>query len=197
MTYSDFATFDDLRANLGVIVTAAYGTYATAPPSAPSAWLIETLERGRLKATRSNTEKARSEWLITPVLTELEDSLPQIAVFSGRPLRSSDLSGVPDFLVASAHGGKAIEHPTLPVVEAKRDDFEYGAAQCIAAMRAAHNINADDAPVGGAITNGTSWQFLDLVDATTATLDEQIYTLEDMPIILGVLRYFCTRRAIA
>jgi hypothetical protein len=38
------------------------------------------------------------------------------------------------------------------------------------------------------------WQFLDLVDRTVATLDEQIYTLEDMPTILGVLRMFCTRR---
>jgi len=189
------ATFDDLLALLGVIVTSTYGTYAASPPVTPSAWLIETLQGGRLKATRSNTEKARSEWLITPVLTELEDSLPGIAVFSGRPLRSADLSGVPDFLIASAHGGKAIEHPILTVVEAKRDDFEYGAAQCVAAMCAAQSVNADDAPIGGAITNGTSWQFLDLIAATNAMLDEQIYTLEDMPTILGVLRLFCTRRA--
>jgi hypothetical protein len=193
MTYSDFRNADDLRDRLGIIITAQYGSLAAIPPIAPSSWLEETLLRGRLKAARSGTEKARSEWLITPVLTELEDTHTNVAIFSGRPLRAGELAGTPDFVVATASGGKTIEQPIFAVVEAKRDDFEYGIAQCIAAMAAAHELNSIDKPIGGAVTNGTTWQFLDLLHTTQAQVDEQVYTLEDVPAILGILHWFCVR----
>lgn len=193
MTYSDFRSADDLRDRLGIILIAQYGSLAEILPTIPSDWLVETLKKGRLKAARSGTEKARSEWLIAPILTEVEDAHQHIAIFSGRPLRAGDLAGTPDFVFAAASGGKTIERPIVAVVEAKRDDFEYGAAQCVAAMAAAHKLNQTNQLVGGAVTNGTSWQFLDLVSSTQAQIDEQIYTLEDLPTILGVFHWFCIR----
>jgi hypothetical protein len=193
MTYNDFRSADDIRAKLGLVISAEYGRFADMPPMQPTTWLTETLQRGRLKAARSGTEKARSEWLIAPVLTEVEDAHTGIAIFSGRPLRSVELSGTPDFVIAAASGGRTIEHPIFAVVEAKRDDFDYGVAQCVAAMVAAHELNRDDRLIGGVVTNGTSWQFLDLLNMTKAQIDEQVYTLEDLPTILGILHFFCTR----
>ena len=194
MTYSNFSTADDVRQSLGIEMRLAPRRFAAVAPIPPSPWLLETLERGRGRANRSNTEKARSEWLITPVLTELEDQVPSVAVFSGRPLRGGTLSGTPDYVVAANTGGLALTRPIFAVVEAKRDDFEYGAAQCVAALVAARAYNESPAVLGGAVTNGTLWQFLDL-DANEVYLDDQLYNAlsTDLPLILGVLAFFCTR----
>lgn len=192
MTYSNFTNADDLRAALGIEMILAPRRFAATAPLEPSDWLRETLARGRLRASRSNTEKARSEWLIAPILTELEDRVPTVAVYSGRLLRAANLTGTPDFIIATNTGGIAISHPIFAVIEAKRDDFEYGAAQCVAALVAARAVNGTDALISGAVTNGTTWQFLDLRDQQ-ALLDDQGYTLEQLPTILGVLRSFCLR----
>lgn len=194
MTYSNFTNADSVRQHLGIELILTPGRFASVDPLVPSAWLDETMARGRGRAARSNTEKARSEWLITPVLTELEDRVPSIAVFSGRPLRAGTLSGIPDFIVAANTGSMALSSPIFAVIEAKRDDFEYGAAQCVAALSAARTYNASAAALGGAVTNGTLWQFLDL-DGTRAYLDDQLYNAlsPDLARILGVLVSFCTR----
>ncbi len=194
MTYSNFSTADDVSRRLGIEMRLTPGRFASVGQLAPSPWLRETLNLGRTRAGRSNTEKARSEWLIAPILTELEEQIPTIAVFSGRPLRSANLSGTPDFIIATNTGGIALTSPIFAVVEAKRDDFEYGAAQCVATLTAAREMNGTATALGGAVTNGTIWQFLEL-DGASALIDDQIYNAldADLPQILGVLAFFCRR----
>jgi hypothetical protein len=46
------------------------------------------------------------------------------------------------------------------MVEAKKDDFEGGWGQCLAAMLAAQMINGDDQLIlQGSVSNGDVWQF--------------------------------------
>ena len=54
----------------------------------------------------------------------------------------------------------------VTLVEAKRDDFEKGLAQCLAEMVAAQIFNEKNQTaietIYGVITNGTTWRFLQL-----------------------------------
>ncbi len=67
--------------------------------------------------------------------------------------------------------GLVLDQPYVIVVEAKKDDFEGGWAQCLAAMLAAQRMNDDPArTIFGIVSNGNSWQF--------GKLDQAVFTQE-------------------
>ncbi len=72
-------------------------------------------------------------------------------------------------------------------------NIKSGFGQCLAEMVAAQIFNqrqSNEIPkIYGVITTGTIWQFLEL-EAQTATLDLQEYSLERLPKILGILSSF-------
>ena len=86
-----------------------------------------------------------------------------------------------------------IQTPVIALVEAKNDNIKSGFGQCLAEMVAAQIFNqrqSNEVPkIYGVITTGTIWQFLEL-EAQTATLDLQEYSLERLPKILGILSSF-------
>ncbi|NET60061.1 MAG: hypothetical protein F6K47_29120 [Symploca sp. SIO2E6] len=141
-----------------------------------------------------DTEKARSEVIINPVLLEVRRILGrQISVFSGEEFNvdlSVGLNGVCDFLISRSPEQLTVEAPTIVIVEAKKSDLKSGLGQCIAEMVAAQRFNqAKEQPltaVYGCVSSGTQWRFLKL-ESQTVTIDLVDYPLPPLEQILSFL----------
>jgi hypothetical protein len=115
-----------------------------------------------------DTEKARSEVIINPVLLEVRRIFnQQISVFSGEEFNvdaSIGLNGVCDFLISRSPEQLTVEAPAIVIVEAKKSDLKSGLGQCIAEMVAAQRFNEAKGKtitaVYGTVTSGTQWRFL-------------------------------------
>jgi hypothetical protein len=83
MPYSDF-TIDNVRAKLNLELQQA-AFIPELPPLTASDWLQQSLAMGMALAIDVDSEKARSEFIIAPVLLELR-SLAQskVSIFSGQ-----------------------------------------------------------------------------------------------------------------
>ena len=154
------------------------------------------MAEGRQVAVANGTEKAKSEFLVAPMLLELRRlSGGAIHVFSGvewNPDPSRRLNGYCDFLLT--RGPSAALRAATPfaaVVEAKNDSIPSGFGQCIAAMVAAGWSNGragqPPRPVFGVVTNGTAWQVLRL-DEKDLRIDCNQYSIDDLPRVAGVLK---------
>ena len=104
------------------------------------------------------------------------------------------LSGTLDYLIAtqSELGKNVVGTPLVPVVMARKNDFEIGWGQCLAAMVAAQKINAQNIkehamfPVYGIVTDGIGWQFGKLV-GDTFTENITPFSLGDLPCLFGAI----------
>ncbi|HWE40845.1 MAG TPA: hypothetical protein VG406_30165 [Isosphaeraceae bacterium] len=111
------------------------------------------------------SEAAACETLSYPMLREVWKPYHEsLTLWSHMPIRfDDDLSGVPDYLVARRSPLWAIvfDGPYLwMIIEAKKDDFERGWGQCLAAMLVAQRLTDHaDRSIYGITTNGFSWQF--------------------------------------
>lgn len=98
-------------------------------PIAPSPKLLSILEDIPW-AIAVDTEKARSEVIINPVLLEVRRILNrQISVFSGEEFNvdvSVGLNGICDFLISRSPEQLTVEAPAIVVVEAKKSDLKSG-----------------------------------------------------------------------
>src|SRR5947209_6412995 len=132
MAYDDF-TLDDVKQKLGLSVREAEGIFADVPPSAPSAWLEEALRDGAPLALAVSTEKARSEWIIAPILLEVRRRRRgEVSLFSGASFNVDDargLMGFCDWIIARSPEQLTIEAPVVAIVEAKNEDFRRGIPQ--------------------------------------------------------------------
>jgi hypothetical protein len=141
-----------------------------------------------------DTEKARSEVIINPVLLEVRRILERkISVFSGEEFNvdvSVGLNGVCDFLISRSPEQLTVEAPTIVIVEAKKSDLKSGLGQCIAEMVAAQRFNqAKEQPITavyGCVSSGTQWRFLKL-EGQTVTIDLVDYPLPPIEQILSFL----------
>lgn len=109
------------------------------------------------------SEASISEFLIAPILKEIwkhyGDSLllwSHVALSVGE-----EFDGYPDYLFTKRTPlGLVRDKPYVLVVEAKKDDFEGGWGQCLAAMLAAQKINDNEQVIlQGSVSNGEVWQF--------------------------------------
>lgn len=134
--------------------------------------LSQQLERDMSLARRTPTEKAKSEFVIAPVLATLRQ-IQKVGVHSGVSFdvaAEHNLRGACDFLITLSNAIEIIRAPVLVVVEAKRSVMSEGLGQCVAEMVAAQIFNRRDnlppAPIFGCITNGFYWRFLQLSEST-------------------------------
>jgi hypothetical protein len=193
MAYSDF-TLERLREQFGIRLRNVTRSFDGLPPIAPSAFLNTALERGLPIAIGRGREKARSELLVAPILTEVREHFDRnISVFSGPEFnidRKQGLAGYCDFLLARSPLQVEIEAPVVAIVEAKHEDLTEGIAQCIAEMHAALLFNMRHGTpietVYGATTSGTTWRFLRLT-GTEAEADLTEYHVSQVEKILGIL----------
>jgi hypothetical protein len=145
-------------------------------------------------ASAINTEKARSEFVIAPVLFELRRLHPGgLGLFSGVELDADaarGLNGICDFLITRSARQHVVSAPLIAIIEAKNDNLRSGLGQCIASMVAVQLINqaasAAVATVFGAVTTGTAWKFLRLRTAAV-TIDLTEYHIESLGKIMAIL----------
>lgn len=192
-SYSKF-NYDDLKAlglkvyELPFIYQLDYSTIE------PSDFLKTALERNLKRKMRS--EKAKSELLISPILTELEEfNQGHFACYSGYKFNvdlQKGLGGFCDFILSLEAGAFTIEAPVFLVVESKNENIEEGIPQCIAEMYAAQIFNdraGKPRPIiYGAVTYGQVWKFIRLIK-NDANVDSQIFFLNQLPEILGIMQY--------
>ena len=103
-----------------------------------SDWLKKYLEMGIKLALASSSEKARSEFIVAPILLELEtNNVEHLSVFSGIRLDVDEeccLKGECDFLISKRPLQSNLEAPILCLVEAQKNDVSDGLGQCVAQM---------------------------------------------------------------
>jgi hypothetical protein len=194
-SYSKF-TFDDLKTlGLEVIIVDLFKG-ETITPVPPTAWLTETLNRAQNLSLA--TEKAKSEFLIAPILNELQGNNPTVfAVYSGFNFSVDivkGLQGFCDFLLAKLPLRIVPDTPIIAVVEAKLNDVITAAVpQCVAEMYATRIWNEKKGEpaqtIYGIITTGDNWLFLRYKIGMTIEVDKSPYPLKQLPELLGVLQY--------
>ncbi|MDQ3129147.1 MAG: hypothetical protein M3Q99_00095 [Acidobacteriota bacterium] len=139
------------------------------------------------------SEGARTEAVIFPILREVYKDYSDKFVLWIQKSFSYDakLNGTPDYLIAtkSPLGKTVLAKPLLGVVEAKKNDFEVGWAQCLAELVAIQKINADDeTPVFGIVTDGERWQF-GKFEKNLLTRHASSFIIDDLPELFGALHY--------
>ncbi len=125
-------------------------------------------------ATAINTDNARSELIIAPVLLEVRRILNfQIGFFSGSEFNvdlQAGLSGYCDYILTASKESYEIRTPVITLAEAKNESIKSGLGQCIAEMVAAQLFNQrngeSNESIYGAVITGRDWKFLKLIDKT-------------------------------
>jgi hypothetical protein len=192
MPYTDFdIPTVESRFNVQVLPGNVFPPLSPVPPPT---WLTDLLARGA--QLRLESEKARNEFIIAPILLavrELSDNA--VAIFSGERFDvdiSAGLAGECDFLLALSPAVPIIRAPVIFVVEAKRQDIASGIGQCAAQMIAARRFDVRNSRplvrVYGCVTTGEVWQFLRL-DDQIVTYDTHRYFLDAVGHILAAFRH--------
>jgi len=193
MSYSEF-TFQSLRDILSLQLLQDASLFAAVEEVQVSAYLETTLRENVALALNINTEKARSEMIIAPMLIEVRKILHrQISLFSGVEFNVDavlGLTGVCDFIISKATNQVYISAPAVIVVEAKNENIKAGLPQCIAAMYAAKIYNErehnDVDSILGIVTTGSNWKFLTLED-TRVVIDYDEYLIDQAGKILAII----------
>ena len=193
MVYSAF-TLSKVRTGSGIKLQEDLDLFRETPGVEPSEHLRFTLEEHLPLITAINTEKARSELAIMPVLIEVRRVLERRAsLFSGSEFNvdaTQGLEGFCDFLLCQSPEQYEIRCPVMTIVEAKNESIKSGLGQCIATMRAAQIFNEQQGQptetVYGAVTTGTDWKFLRL-SGFVAAIDRSDYFIKEIDRILGIL----------
>lgn len=192
MAFQDFS-FPQVEQDLGLTLTDA-DLFSQVPAIQVRAELLAQVIEGANLASAINTEKARSEFVIAPVLFELRRlHVGRLGLFSGIELNADPargLNGVCDFVITKSPRQHVVSAPLITIVEAKNDNLRSGLGQCIASMCAAQLINQGAAvpiaAVYGAVTTGSAWKFLRLRNVEV-TLDLVEYHIDNLGKILGIL----------
>jgi hypothetical protein len=194
MAYSDFTTLTKVREAFGLTIEESIDLFTDIPEVLPSSHLQTTLNENVFLATAINTEKARSELIITPVLLEVRRIFDfKIGFFSGSEFNvdlQAGLSGYCDYILTASKESYEIRTPVVTLAEAKNESIKSGLGQCIAEMVAAQIFNQRNgeaiACIYGAVTTGTDWKFLKLMDKTV-WIDKRDYFINEVSQILGIL----------
>ena len=195
MPYSDF-TLRKVKQNFNLTIVEQDTFLDNIQPQQPSLFLAEFIKKYLPLALALNTEKARSEMLICPILLEIKEISTSISLFSGNDFTvdtSIGLSGVCDFLISLSSEQLFVEAPAVVVVEAKKEDLNGGLGQCVAEMIAAQRFNENNNTsipiIYGTVTTGDRWKFLK-IENQTVTIGLMEYTLPPLEEILGILASF-------
>ena len=204
MAYSDF-TLAKVREAFNLTFEENRDLFADIAAIPPSDRLKLTLEENIPLAIAINSEKARSEFLIAPILSEVRRQLNyEISLFSGVDFTvepGQGLNGFCDFILSQNREQYYISAPVMAVIEAKNENIIAGLGQCIAAMLAAQIFNQRSGneinQIYGVVTTGTTWKFLTL-KGNVAFIDAIEYYIKEIDKILGILlNPFQTSLAIA
>ncbi len=159
-------------------------------PVAVDERFVQRLQFIRTHVAVKLSEAAICEFLIAPVLQEVW--LPHsdlLTLWSHVPLgEEPPLQGVPDYFFARRSPlGLVPDQPYLVLMEAKKDDFEGGWGQCLAAMLAAQRLNKQtELTIYGCVTSGDVWQFGKL-ERQVFTQESTFFTIQDLSSLFAAL----------
>jgi hypothetical protein len=197
MPYSQF-TIEKIKKDFGISISEQFGIFINTPEVDFSDFLTQSFQEYLPLALAIDTEKARSELIVMPILVELKkqyklQNKSQISIFSGRDFTvdvSKGLNGFCDFLISRSPEQIIIEAPVITLVEAKNDNIQSGLGQCMAEMIAAQIFNEHKgnkiSTIYGVVTTGTNWKFLRLNDKVIE-IDLNEYFISQLGKILGIL----------
>jgi hypothetical protein len=192
MAYNDFDLKTAYR-TFGLVEDHNTNLFKNVETIEPNPYLAEWLAEFAPIALGMNTEKARSEYVILPILAEAKRRAGLPAnVHSGVAFdvdRSNGLAGFCDFLIARSDEMYFVQAPIVAVVEAKKEDIVAGLGQCVSEMVAIRIFNerekSEIPKVYGCVTSGNLWRFLRL-EESTLSIDQPEYYLRDLAKILGI-----------
>lgn len=164
MAYSEFS-LAKAKQEFSLTTLEKRDIFVAVPELAGSNLLVETLDYNLAIALGSNSEKARSELIIAPILVDLRRQLhEQVSLFSGVDFtvdNSKGLNGTCDFIITKSPEILILTAPVITVVEAKKENINAGLGQCAAEMVAAKIFNEQAATeiktIYGAVTTGSIW----------------------------------------
>jgi hypothetical protein len=160
----------------------------------------------RLDGFELNNSERGKELLIDAFCEEILERHPKLKIWKEAPLATIDTTGFVDYLIAPRRAYLAA--PLLCVIEAKKDKFDTGTAQCLIGMVACSEQNAQAQPqhtgqhtaqaevaatppittVHGIVSNGQIWQFLRLWRGERQQVWQTApYTVREPSELLGAL----------
>ena len=192
MAFSEFQ-YPDVLTQFALTYHAVDDLFAGVPSVTPLASTREALATSTRLASILNNEKARSEWMIAPILGDFWGRYHgQIGLYSGVDFQAdpaAGLSGYLDYAFCRGPQNVSISPPTLLVFEAKRENINEGLGQCVAGVVGAQRFNRrhgiDEPNLYGCVTTGTAWRFLRL-NGTTLTVGLNEYTIDQIDRLLGI-----------
>ena len=194
MPYSDFS-LEKVKRTFQLTTSETVDLFGDVPELQCSALLTEILRYNVPLALASNSEKARSEMIISPILIDLRRQLKErINLFSGIDFdvdSERGLNGICDFIISYSPEILFVSAPVITLVEeAKKENITAGLGQCVAEMLAARIFNErtgnEVSTIYGAVTTGSIWKFMKL-EGSVISIDLTEYYLKDVNKILGIL----------
>lgn len=195
MDYSDF-TIPQLKQKFDIAIDEETNLFGDVSVIELPATLTDILRRYLPLALNLNTEKARSEFIIAPLLAEFKLlHRDQLSLFSGIEFNVDEASGLKgrcDYILARSPEQLTLIAPICVLVEAKNENIIAGIPQCLAEMIAAQRFNSVNgihpvSAVYGIITTGSIWRFLRL-EETAATVDSVEYAIQSPGKIFAILQ---------
>ena len=154
------------------------------PTRSPSAFFQERLRRLQAHFDLRYCEKSK-ELIIDAFCEEAITDLENLKIWKGVKLETAQVTGNVDYLITERRD--YVSAPFLCIVEAKKDDFEQGLAQCLVEMKACQDCNGDRTiEVLGIVTNGDGWRFYRL-DSSGQVYETGLYSNRNPAELLGVL----------
>lgn len=193
MAYSDLKLQEVVK-KFKLIINEKVDLFVNTPERECSEILNAVLKTNIPLALAINTEKARSEMIIAPVLIEIKNIFSEeISLFSGVDFNvdiEQGLNGVCDFIISKSPEQLFITSPVVTIVEAKNENIKQGLGQCLAEMIAAQLFNQQEGnnidTIYGIVTTGNMWKFLKL-EGGLVYIDLSEYYIKDINKILGIL----------
>ncbi len=190
MPFSDFKKIPDVQKRFGIrhiqndFIKIEEGV-------SPSEQFLQELEFNREYIDVFGSEGARCEAVIFPVLREVYKGYAEhYALWIKKAIVYDEiLSGTPDYFIStrSELGKLVVGTPLIMLVEAKKNDFEQGWGQCLSELVAAQKINTElDIPVYGIVSDGTWWQFGQLV-GDAFTQNRTSFSVDNLPVLFGAI----------
>jgi hypothetical protein len=193
MAYADFSLLS-LQTKFQLSITEDQKLFDQIQPMEISPALAQLLVENIPLALAIDTEKARSEFIIAPLLADYRRRFKSaISLFSGVEFNvdaSRGLNGVCDFMISRSTEQLYISAPVIVLVEAKNNRIKDGLPQCIAEMLAAHLFNEQQGnpqhDIYGVVSTGSLWRFLKL-EGQQVFIDQDEYHIRELAKIFGIL----------
>ncbi len=195
MPFSDF-DMATVESDLALTIAPRVSLFSHVPVMATPPEILRALAPGFKLAKDSDNEKAKSEFIIAPMLIQLWQAMGEsFGLFTGVELNadsSRGLNGVCDYLLTKSPFQLRPRLPILVIIEAKKDSVHNGLWQAAAAAYAAGLVNS----TGGhpmiatyaAASTGIQWLFLK-VEGSVVTIDTDQYFITDLGKIFGILKH--------